>query len=389
MKIINFDNASATPLDNRVLEVMLPYFKEKYGNPSSIHALGRDAKEAIDNAREKVAHLLGADSSDEIIFTSCGTESNNMAILGVAYRRRREGNHIITSTIEHMSVLNACKFLSRNGFRISYIPVDEFGTVDLEALKKEITRETILVTIMHANGEVGTIQPIKEVAEIAKDVGATLHTDAVASAGKIPIQAYDMSLDLVSVASSDIYGPKGVGALFIRKRTAISPVSYGGGQEKGFRSGTENVPGIVGMGEAAKIAEAEMPVESRRIAVMRDDLIAGLKDIPHSYLNGHPAKRLPNNVNVRFSYIEGESILLSLEMEGIIASTGSACTSKTLMPSHVLTAMGIKPEEAHGSLQITLGRFNKPDEVKHLLRVLPPIVKRLRSMSPLTPKEVR
>lgn len=388
MSTINFDNASASPVDPRVVEAMMPYFRDEYGNPSSFHSIGRRAKEAMEDARSKVAELIGAERSDEIIFTSGGTESNNLALIGTAYRNKRKGTHIIISAVEHMSVLNAAKFLQRNGFKLTVLPVDKYGLVDLEALKNILTDDTILVSIMLANGEVGTIEPVREACEIVKEKGAYFHTDAIAACGQIPVRVEELEVDLISLSSSDMYGPKGVGALYVKKGTPISPITYGGGQERGLRSGTENVPGIVGMGEAARIVKAEMKEEAERLTAMRDRLIEGvLKRIDYSYLNGHPTRRLPNNANIRFSFIEGESIILSLEMEGILASTGSACTSKTLMPSHVLTAMGIKHEEAHGSIQFTMGRYNKESDVDKLLNILPSIISKLREMSPLTPKK--
>jgi len=388
LSTINFDNASASPVDPRVVEAMMPYFRDEYGNPSSFHSIGRRAKEAMEDARSKVAELIGAERSDEIIFTSGGTESNNLALIGTAYRNKRKGTHIIISAVEHMSVLNAAKFLQRNGFKLTVLPVDKYGLVDLEALKNILTDDTILVSIMLANGEVGTIEPVREACEIVKEKGAYFHTDAIAACGQIPVRVEELEVDLISLSSSDMYGPKGVGALYVKKGTPISPITYGGGQERGLRSGTENVPGIVGMGEAARIVKAEMKKEAERLTAMRDRLIEGvLKRIDYSYLNGHPTRRLPNNANIRFSFIEGESIILSLEMEGILASTGSACTSKTLMPSHVLTAMGIKHEEAHGSIQFTMGRYNKESDVDKLLNILPGIVSKLREMSPLTPKK--
>jgi cysteine desulfurase len=377
------------PVDPRVLETMLPYFTQNYGNPSSVHSLGNEARSAIDEARSKVAELIGAERKEEIVFTSGGTESNNLAIKGVAYRNKDKGNHIITSSIEHMSVINTCKHLNKQGFKITYLPVDKHGIVDLEALKKEITDKTILVSIMYANGEIGTIEPIKEIGEIVHTKGALLHVDAVAAAGQIPINVQDENIDLLSLSSNDMYGPRGVGALYIKTGTRIQPIIHGGGQERGLRSGTENLPGIVGMGKAAEITKVEIKTEAERLTKLRDKLIKGILDtIPESYLNGHPTRRLPNNVNVRFSYIEGESLILSLDMEGVACSSGSACTSKTLEPSHVLLAIGLAHEEAHGSLLFTLGKQNTEEDVKHVLSLLPRIVKRLRAISPLTPKEL-
>jgi len=383
------DHTAGMPVDERVLEAMMPYFTQKYGNPSSVHSFGNEARMAIDEARSKVAELIGAEKKEEIVFTSGGTESNNLAIKGVAYRNKDKGNHIITSSIEHMSVINTCKHLSKQGFQVTYLPVDKYGIVDIEALKKEITDKTILVSIMYANGEIGTIEPIKEIAEIAHSKGAFFHVDAVAAAGQIPINVQDENIDLLSLSSNDMYGPRGIGALYIKTGTRILPIIHGGGQERGLRSGTENLPGIVGMGKAAEIAKAEMETEAERLSKLRDAFIKGVLDnILESYLNGHPTKRLPNNVNVRFSYIEGESLILSLDMEGVACSSGSACTSKTLEPSHVLLAIGLKHEEAHGSLLFTLGKQNTEEDVKYVLGLLPNIVKRLRAISPLTPKEL-
>jgi cysteine desulfurase len=383
------DHTAGMPVDERVLEVMMPYFTQNYGNPSSIHYFGNEARKAIDEARSKVAELIGAEKKEEIVFTSGGTESNNLAIKGVAHRNKDKGNHIITSSIEHMSVMNTCKHLSKQGFKVTYLPVDKYGTIDIEALKKEITDKTILVSIMYANGEIGTIEPIKEIGEIAHSKGALFHVDAVAAAGQVPINVQDENIDLLSLSSNDMYGPRGIGALYIKTGTRILPIIHGGGQERGLRSGTENLPGIVGMGKAAEITKTEMETEAERLSRLRDKFIRGVLDsIPESYLNGHPTKRLPNNVNVRFSYIEGESLILSLDMEGVACSSGSACTSKTLEPSHVLLAIGLAHEEAHGSLLFTLGKQNTEEDVKYVLGLLPGIVKRLRAISPLTPKEL-
>ena len=389
MRTVYMDYAAGKPVDERVLEAMMPYFNQKYGNPSSVHSFGNEARKTIDEARGRVAELTGAERTNEIIFTSGGTESNNLAIEGVAYRNKAKGNHIITSSIEHMSVMNTCKHLSKQGFEVTYLPVDRHGFVDLQALEKEITDKTILVSIMYANGEIGTVEPIGKIGEIAHRKGAYFHVDAVAATGQIPMDVKKENIDLLSLSSNDMYGPRGVGALYVRTGAGVQPVVYGGGQERGLRSGTENLPGIVGMGKAAEIAKAEMKIEAARLTNLRDKLIKGILDsIPESYLNGHPTERLPNNVNVRFSYIEGESLILSLDMEGVACSSGSACTSKTLEPSHVLLAIGLKHEEAHGSLLFTLGKQNTEDDVKYVLDLLPGIVKRLRKISPLTPKEL-
>ncbi|MBS7626405.1 cysteine desulfurase NifS [Candidatus Bathyarchaeota archaeon] len=389
MRRIYMDYAAGAPVDGRVLEAMAPFFTLKYGNPSSSHYFGNEAKRAISEARNRVASLIGAERDEEIIFTSGGTESNNLAIMGLAYRNRPKGDHVITSSIEHMSVINAFKHLSKQGFRVTYIPVDRYGILDIGELEKKITEKTVLVSVMYANGEIGTIEPIKEIGEIAHSKAAYFHVDAVAAAGQIPIDVEKENIDLLSLSSNDMYGPRGVGALYIRAGTPIQPIMFGGGQERGLRSGTENLPGIVGMGKAAEIAKNEMTKEAERLSILRDEFIKGVLDsIPESYLNGHRTKRLPNNVNIRFSYVEGESLILSLDMEGVACSSGSACTSKTLEPSHVLMAIGLKHEEAHGSLLFTLGRQNNENDVKYVLDILPGIVRRLRAISPLTPKNM-
>ena len=383
------DHAAGIPVDPRVFKAMKPYFMENYGNPSSSHSSGGSAKNALMESREKVARLIGAEKPREIIFTSGGTESNNLAIKGVAYRNKDKGNHIITTTIEHMSVINICKRLQKQGFDITYIPVNKQGMVDPQKLKDAITDKTVLMSVMYANGEIGTIQPIKEIGKIAHENQIYFHVDAVAAAGKVPINVNEENIDLLSISSNDMYGPKGLGALYIKKGTRIQPVIQGGGQERGLRSGTENIPGIVGMGKAAEIAQEEMETEGRRLSQLWDKLINGvLGTIERSYLNGHPTERLPNNANLRFSYIEGESLILGLDMLGIQVSSGSACTSKTLEPSHVLLAIGLAHEEAHGSLVFTMGKQNSEEDVNYVLEVLPGVVKRLRAMSPLTPKEM-
>jgi len=384
------DHIAGRPLDPRVIEAMLPYMKSLYSNPSSVHSFGQEARQAIEEARTKVVKLVNAEREESIIFTSGATESNNMAIKGVAYRNKDRGAHVITSSIEHMSVLNSCKLLMTRGFKVTFLPVDQYGFVNLRSLEKELTSETILVSIMYANGEIGTIQPIKKISQIVHGKNAYLHVDATAANGQVPMDVDNEGIDLLTVSSNDMYGPKGVGALYIRKGTRLEPSIHGGGQERGLRSGTENLPGIVGLGKAAEIARKEMPTESERLKKLRDKLIKGLLDhIPHSFLNGHPTKRLSNNAAVRYSFIEGESILLDLDMKGVAASSGSACTAKTLEPSHVLRAIGLKHEEAHGSLLFTLGKQNTEEEVNYVIRIMPDIVKRLRKMSPLTPKELR
>jgi len=387
---IYMDCGAGVPVDSRVLEDMKPYFTEAFGNPSSVHSLGQEAKKTVEEARKRVAALIGAETKDEVIFTSGATESNNLAIKGVAYRNKSKGNHLITSTIEHMSVINTFKYLQKEGFATTFVPVDKNGIIDVEALKKAITNQTLLISVMYANGEIGTIEPIKEIGEIAHEKGISFHVDAVAAEGQVPINVVNEHIDLLTLSSNDLYGPKGVGALYIKSGARIQPIIQGGGQERGLRSGTEDVPSIVGMGKAAEIALKEMPSESLRLSGLRDRLIKGvLEKIPYSFLNGHQTKRLPNNANLRFSYIEGESLILSLDMEGVYVSSGSACTSKTLEPSHVLLNIGLAHEEAHGSLLFTLGRQTKEEDIEYIVEILPSIVKRLRMISPLTPKELR
>ncbi|MBX5327168.1 MAG: cysteine desulfurase family protein [Candidatus Bathyarchaeia archaeon] len=389
-KRIYMDHTAGMPVDPRVIEATLPYMNTFFGNPSSLHSFGQEPRKAMEEARAKVAELINAERKESIIFTSGATESNNLAIKGYANRNRTRGTHIITSSIEHMSVLNPVKYLSTHGFKTTFLPVDQYGFVSLENLEKELTDETILVSIMYANGEIGTIQPIKEISQIVHRKKAVLHVDATAAAGQVPIDVQAEGIDMLTISSNDMYGPKGVGALYFKKGVVVEPLIHGGGQELGLRSGTENVPSIVGFGKAAELAKTEMQTESERLTRLRDRFIKGLVGaVPYSFLNGHPTKRLPNNVAVRYSFIEGESMLLSLDMLGIAASSGSACTAKTLEPSHVLRAIGLKHEEAHGSLLFTLGKQNTEEEVDYVVSVMPDIVKRLRSMSPLTPKELK
>ena len=390
MKRIYMDYQAGSPVDPQVMEAMTPYLGTVFANPSSTHSLGQEAKAAVEDARSKVATLIGAARKEDVIFTSGGTESNNLALIGMATRSREKGNKVVTSVIEHISILNICKYLAKMGFSLKQIPVDSQGIINPAAVESSISDGTSLVSIMYANGEIGTVEPIAEIGRIAHDHGALFHVDAVAAVGKIPINVERENIDLLSLSSNDMYGPKGVGALYIRQGTQLRPIILGGGQERGLRSGTENVPGIVGMGKAAEIAAQEMERESTRLTEMRDKLRKGILDsIPHSYLNGHPTARLPNNLNVRFSYIEGESLVLSLDMEGIAVSSGSACSSKTLEPSHVLRAIGLRHEEAHGSLLFSMGKWNTEDEVDRIIELLPGIVRRLRKMSPLTPKELQ
>lgn len=390
MRRAYFDYQAASPVDPRVVEAMTPYFGTMFGNPSSTHGLGQEAKAAIEEARIRVASLIGARKKEEIAFTSSATESNNLALIGISQRNREKGDVIVTSTIEHISILNICKYLARLGFKVNHVPVDGYGMVDPRNIEKIVSDKTILVSIMYANGEIGTIEPIAEIERIAHAHGAVFHVDAVAAAGRIPIDVVKDDIDMLSLSSNDLYGPKGVGALYVKEGTRIAPIIIGGGQERGLRSGTENVPAIVGMGKAAEIAAQAMADESVLLTRLRDRLHAEIaNEIPYSYLNGHPTARLPNNLNMRFSYIEGESLVLSLDMEGIAVSSGSACSSKTLEPSHVLRAIGLAHEEAHGSLLFSLGRWNSDDDVDRVLSVLPGIVDRLRRMSPLTPKELQ
>ncbi|VVB97456.1 Cysteine desulfurase IscS 2 [uncultured archaeon] len=378
---VYMDHSATTPVDSLVVEAMLPYFSENFGNPSSLYTIGRQARRAIEESRQKVADLIGA-KKEEIIFTGSGTESDNLAIKGIAYRNRKKGDHIITSSIEHHAVLHTCKYLETQGFKVTYLPVDKEGLVNPKDVEKAITPQTILITIMHANNELGTVQPIEEIGKIAKEKNIPLHTDAVQTAGKIPVNVDTLGVSLLSISAHKIYGPKGVGALYLRKGTFVEPQLHGGGHERNLRSSTENVPGIVGFGKACELAKGRLPDEER-LAGLRDRLIKGILEIKDSYLNGHPVKRLPNNVNVRFSFIEGESMILNLDMKGVAASTGSACSSTSLEPSHVLMAIGLKPEEAHGSLRLTLGRGNTQEDVDYVVSVLPEIVNKLRMISPL------
>ncbi|MCW3979997.1 MAG: aminotransferase class V-fold PLP-dependent enzyme [Candidatus Bathyarchaeota archaeon] len=384
------DHTAGMPVDSRVLEAMRPYLDKVYGNPSSLHSFAQDARKALEESRIKIAELINAEKKEEVFFTSGATESNNWAIRGAAARSKDSSKHIITTSIEHMSVINVCKYLTRQGFRVSFLPVDRQGLVDLEALKNELNTETILLSVTYASGEIGTVEPLKEISEIVHSHDAYLHVDATAAMGQLDIDVQSQNIDLLTMSSNDMYGPKGMGGLYIKGGTRIEPLIFGGGQERGLRSGTENLPGIVGFGKAAELAKKEMDMENDRLSKLRDRFISSvLKSIPYSFLNGHPSKRLPNNVALRFSFIEGESMLLNLDMAGIAASSGSACTAKTLEPSHVLRALGLKHEEAHGSLLFTLGRNNTQEDVEYVTGLLPDIVKRLRAMSPLTPKELR
>lgn len=382
-KNIYMDNAATTQIKKEVLDKMLPYLTEDYGNPSSVYSLGSKSKRAVEDAREKVANAIGANKR-EIYFTGGGSEADNWAIKGVAYANSSKGNHIITSKIEHHAILHACEYLEKKGFKVTYLDVDEFGLVDLNQLKESITEETILISIMYANNEIGTIQPIKEIGEIAKEKNIYFHTDAVQAIGNTDINVGELNIDLLSMSAHKIYGPKGVGALYIRQGVKIDPLIIGGGQERNRRAGTENVPGLVGFGRAIELAYENMEEHNSRLTKLRDSLIKKIGDnIDYIRLNGHPTKRLPGNVNICFEFIEGESLLLSLDMVGIAGSSGSACTSGSLDPSHVLLAIGLEHEIAHGSLRLSLGDFNSEEELDYVVENLKVIVQRLRDMSPL------
>lgn len=382
-EIIYFDNAATTPIRPEVYDAMRPYIESCYGNPSSVYKLARESKKAIDLARKQVADAINADM-DEIFFTGCGSESDNWAIKGVALALKDKGKHIITTNIEHHAILHTCEFLEENGYEVTYIPVDEYGMVSADDIKKAIRPDTILVSVMTANNEIGTIEPIKEIGAVCREKGVYFHTDAVQAVGHIKIDVKEMNIDLLSLSGHKIGAPKGIGALYIRKGVKIKNLIHGGQQEKGKRAGTENVIGIVALGKAIELAVSEMEDTTERLKYLRDKIINGvLKNIEYSRLNGHPEERLPGNVNISFEFIEGESMLLMLDAKGICASSGSACTSGSLDPSHVLLAIGLPHEKAHGSLRISLGYQNTEEEVDKLLEVLPPIVQRLREMSPL------
>jgi cysteine desulfurase len=382
-RLVYMDHAATTPARAEVARAMLPYFTERFGNPSSLYALAREAKEAVEEARGRVAAAIGA-SPEEVFFTAGGTEADNWAIKGVAAANKKKGDHIITSSIEHHAVLHTCRALEKQGYRVTYLPVDEFGRVEPERVEEAITDRTIFVSVMAANNEIGTVQPVRAIAAIAHDHGVPFHTDAVQAIGAFPVDVNEIGADLLAISAHKFGGPKGAGALYVRRKTRIGTFMDGGAQERGRRGGTENVPGIVGLGKAIDLAVAGMARNAVRNAAMRDRLIRGLLEtIPDTRLNGHPVERLPNNVNVAFRYVEGESILLMLDAHGIAASTGSACTSASLEPSHVLTACGLPPEHAHGSLRLTLGHRNTEEDVDYVLSVLPGVIKRLRAMSPL------
>lgn len=375
------DYAATTPLDPRILEKMKPYFLKGYGNSMSLHRFGQDAKRALEESRLILANFMNAKSS-EIIFTGSATEADNMVLKGIAFANREKGKHIITSAIEHHAILEAAHWLEKQGFDITYLPVDKYGLVDPKQVEDEIRKDTILVSVMHANNEIGTIEPINDIGKICKEHGAYFHTDAVQSFGKIPIDVRKMNIDLMTVNAHKMYGPKGVGALFIREGIKIEPLIHGGGHEFGLRSSTVNIPGIVGFAAVVKLREKEMKPEAKKLTMFRDRLIKDTLKVEGSHLNGHPTKRLPNNANFWFAFIEGESLIMQLDSYGIAASTGSACSSKSLEPSHVLTAIGLKHEQAHGSLRISLGKWNTKNDVDYFLKILPKIVNGLREISP-------
>lgn len=382
-RLVYMDYSATTYTKPEVLDEMLPYFTEKFGNPSSIYTFGRRSKSAVEEAREKTAKAIGA-AEDEIYFTAGGSEGDNWALKGVALANRNKGNHIITTKIEHHALLHTCEYLQKQGFEITYLDVDEFGMISLEDLEKAITDKTILISIMFANNEIGTIQPIEEIGRIAHAHGVIFHTDAVQAVGNVEIDVKKMNIDLLSLSAHKFYGPKGIGALYIRKGTKIESLIHGGGQERKRRAGTENLPGIIGLGKAIELATSNIEEHNKKISTLRDKLLKGIMEkIPYSKLNGHPEKRLPGNINVSFHFIEGESLLLMLDQKGICGSTGSACSSGSLDPSHVLLAIGLPHEIAHGSLRLSLGDSNTDEDVEYVLEELPKIVQRLRDMSPL------
>jgi len=380
---VYLDYQSSKPVDPRVVKAMDPYFHEIYGNPSSLHSIGDKATDALEKSRSQISGFIHAEP-EEIIFTSGATESNNLALIGYALKNKSKGKHVIISEIEHISLHNIAKFLTKSGFSVSKVPVDHYGGIHVDKIKERITDDTFLISIGYASNEVGTIQPIKEIGSLCREKGIVFHTDAVAAEGLIPLNVRTDSIDLMTLSSNDIYGPKGVGALYVKKGIKLTPQIIGGGQENGLRSGTENLAAIAGMSRAVEIIIKEREKEVKKLQSYRDRLIREiLKKIPRCYLNGHPEKRLANNAHFRFDGIEGESLLLSLNDREIAVSTGSACSSKTLEPSHTLIAMGLLHEEAHGSLELTLGRFTKESDIDSLIKALPEVVERLRKLSPL------
>jgi cysteine desulfurase len=383
-RFVYMDHAATTFTKPEVIEAMLPFLKKHFGNPSSLYSIGREGKEAVETAREQLAKALGA-NPEEIYFTSGGTESDNWAVRGTAFARKKKGKHIITTSIEHHAVLYPCEYLETQGFDVTYLPVDKYGLVNPDNLEAALRKDTILISIMYANNEIGTIEPILEIGEIAKEHDIPFHTDAVQAIGKIPLDMKNThkNVDMLSLSSHKFYGPKGIGAFYLREGTDIDTFMHGGGQERGKRAGTENVAGIVGMGKAIEIANANIEEHNKRMIELRDRLLAGVLEIPRSRLNGHPEKRLPDNLNFSLEYIEGESLLLMLDQMGICCSTGSACSSGSNEPSHVLRAIGLPPEIAQGSLRLTLGDENSDEDVDYVLKTLSEIVEKLRAMSPL------
>lgn len=378
-----FDNAATTQVRPEVAKEIIPYFEESFGNPSSIYKIAQKNKNAVEHAREQVANAIGA-QVNEIYFTAGGSEADNWAIKGVAESYGAKGKHIITSCIEHHAVLHTCEYLETKGYEVTYLPVDEYGMISIEDLKKAIRDDTILITIMFANNEIGTVEPVAEIGKIAHEHGILFHTDAVQAVGHVKIDVKAMNIDMLSMSGHKFYGPKGIGALYIRKGIKLNPLIHGGAQERRRRAGTENVPGIVGMGLAAELASKELDTEIPRLTALRDKLIKSiLEKVPYSRLNGHPTERLPGNANISFEFIEGESILLLLDYKGVCASSGSACTSGSLDPSHVLLAIGLPHEKAHGSVRLSMGHFTTEEQVDYVIKELPPIVERLRQMSPL------
>ena len=389
MKKIYMDHNATTPVHSAVLDAILPYYKETYGNASSVHAFGREARIAMEEAREKIAEFIGAQPR-EVIFTSGGTESDNFAIEGTVFENSKKGNHIITSAIEHHAVLSTCKHLETHGFQVSYLGVDRYGMVEPDDVRKAVTDNTILITIMHANNEIGTIEPLQEISRIAKEKEVIFHTDAAQTVGKIPVNVDELGADLMSMSAHKIYGPKGVGALYVRRGTRIEPFVRGGHHERNRRAGTENVPGIAGFGKAIEIAAADMEKERERLWNLTEKLRTGLQDqLEYVYANSHPTQRLPGTINLSFDFLEGESIVLNLDMKGVAVSTGSACTSGSLEPSHVLMALGLPPATAQGAIRFSLGRDNTEADVDYVLEELPPIIRRLRAMSPLYADKIK
>jgi cysteine desulfurase len=385
MKQIYLDNSATTPVRKEVLTEMLPYFSKKYGNPSSFHSKGLEARNAVEDARKRVALVLNC-KPEEVIFTSGGTESINLALKGAAFANRSKGEHIITSKIEHHAVIEACKYLEKKGFKITYLDVDKNGLVNPADVEKAITDKTILVSIIYANNEIGTIEPIREIGAICRKKKALFHSDACQAPDYLDARVSSVNADLLTLNGSKIYGPKGVGILYVKNGVKVEPLMHGGGQEHGLRSGTENVPAIIGFARALELAQKEREKESRRLIKLRDNLIKGLLRIKGTKLNGDAVKRLPNNICVSFSAIEGESIVLHLNEKGIFASTGSACSSRKLEVSHVLQAIGLSHEESHGSIRFSLGRETKESDIRHVIRIMPKIVEKLRKISPIAAK---